>query len=692
MTDAGGAAVLCALLATAALAADGVLVVAPHPDDEVVMAGGILATAAAAGREAAVVVVTNGDYFGTDYGLVREGETVDALGMLGIAEGEVVFLGYPDSGLLALWNDAPDDSERYLSPWSGRDTTYATRGRDHADLHRAVTGIPGLYNQPTLVADVRDALALFHPADVFTTGPVDGNPDHRATYYAVRDALKGLALADPTYHPTLHTTVVHDPKGYPFDDFWPASAPRDTPFVPGNDDLWPNPPASSGVPHRFDPEVDFVAPPSLAGTVVDWESRVEWPVPTAMALSDFAANLKVRSLARYGTQQADILWSHVKRDEFFWAERVLSGRFSANIAPAATASAVSAAPGQGAAAAIDGVVDGAPGDPAAEWVADGPGPGAALRLAWGAPVSLDRIIVFDRVSLSDRVLASRLVLDDGTELRLGPLANDGRGDEVVLPEVHRASALTFLVEAALGNAGLAEIQVFGALPATPCSDDAVCDDGNRCARHVCRAGTCADDPVPDDTRCGDGDACNGIEVCESGACVRHPAPSCDDGDPCTRDGCLPGRGCFHEDACHPRMARGPGGCRLGVVGIPDGACEDGDPTCDRDQAIDGACSFDVILCANVRRGACLRGALARVRAQGPGAVGVADLVVRLGARLPTQSRACVGPVRLRVPPGRVRVPFVVTTVRGRRTPARLVLRCAAAPWGIARRPPAPAGP
>src|SRR5207244_5692588 len=120
----------------------------------------------------------------------------------------------------------------------------------------------------------------------------------------------------------------------------------------------------------------------------------------------------------------------------------------------------------------------------------------------------------------------------------------------------------------------------------------------------------ADDPVPDGTPCGDGDECNGDEACAAGTCMRRPPPDCDDDDPCTRDACVPGHGCIHEDVCRPRTARGPGGCRIGFVGVPTGGCEDGDPGCDRDQTTDGACRFDVILCANVRRptATCRRGA------------------------------------------------------------------------------------
>jgi LmbE family N-acetylglucosaminyl deacetylase len=689
-------AVLCVVLAAPVLAADGVLVVAPHPDDEVLAAGGVLYDALQHGRDVAVVVVTNGDYRGTTYGFIREGESVDALGVLGLTEDQVAFLGYPDSGLLPLWNNAPDVGSVYLSPWSGRQTTYGTHGYGRADLHTALTGVAGNYNRPTLVQDMRAALALFRPADIYVTGVFDDNADHRGTYYAVRDAIRLLASDDPSFQPTVHATIVHDPVHYPFDDFWPASVPRETPFVPGNDAVWPNPTAQSGVPRRFDAASSFVMPPSLSLTILDWTVRDRLVVPPPMSITTFDTNLKVASLSRYGTQQSDVLWAHVKADEFFWPEIVRSGTFVRNVAQAATATASSAAPGQGAAGAIDGIVDGAPGNPEAEWAAAAPVPGASLELAWRTPHVIDRVILYDRVNVLDHVTAGRLLLDDGTEIPVGTLANDGRGDEFVLASTHQISSLRFVVDGVVGTPGLAEIQVFGAATSGACDTDADCSDRTSCTVGLCRFGECVYTPVADGTACGDDDACNGVEVCEAGECIRGPGPTCDDGDPCTQDDCVSPGICTHERVCRPKPASGRGRCRVGAVGVPASVCEDGDPTCDLDQTTDGACRFHVILCVNAgppARGCSLGVPLVAVHVIGASNNPLGDLLGRLAPHLPTLAPTCVGPAAVQVvirPHHRVarqRVPLALLTADGRRLHARLTLACRAAPPGVQRRPP-----
>ncbi|MBN2362181.1 MAG: hypothetical protein JXR83_22205, partial [Deltaproteobacteria bacterium] len=59
--------------------------------------------------------------------------------------------------------------------------------------------------------------------------------------------------------------------------------------------------------------------------------------------------------------------------------------------------------------------------------------------------------------------------------------------------------------------------------------------------------TCWDNaclPLPAAIPCSDGDACNGVEMCDGrGVCVAGNALDCDDDNPCTQDACDPASGC-----------------------------------------------------------------------------------------------------------------------------------------------------
>jgi len=102
-----------------------------------------------------------------------------------------------------------------------------------------------------------------------------------------------------------------------------------------------------------------------------------------------------------------------------------------------------------------------------------------------------------------------------------------------------------------------------------------------------------------DSECADGNLCDGIERCVGGVCRPGSPLQCDDGDPCTADGCDPTAGCLHQDTACPATC-GPGddglrcsdgsACTVGdtcmggmCVGTPVD-CDDGDPcttdTCD----------------------------------------------------------------------------------------------------------------
>jgi len=104
--------------------------------------------------------------------------------------------------------------------------------------------------------------------------------------------------------------------------------------------------------------------------------------------------------------------------------------------------------------------------------------------------------------------------------------------------------------------------VHNVVPGLSCSDDNLCNGLETCQADQCVAGSplvcddgspCTDDTcdplsgcksVPNDfNSCSDGDACNGVEICSAGTCKAQPAPVCDDGNPCTDDGCDKALGC-----------------------------------------------------------------------------------------------------------------------------------------------------
>lgn len=200
---------------------------------------------------------------------------------------------------------------------------------------------------------------------------------------------------------------------------------------------------------------------------------------------------------------------------------------------------------------------------------------------------------------------------------------------------------------------------------TACDDGAACTQGEKCLNGVCTAGatTCDDGKfcTKDTPTCSAGTPCsfdplpmNGQScelmdkcvkgTCTAGSCVGGAAVNCDDGNPCTKDGCDPATGCTHtpepattvcvdgnpcttDDHCRPltgKCAGTPTVCAALDDCHSPGTCDSTTGRCDDPRRIDG------FPCAN-NTGSCQSG-VCRISATGgaAGAAGVAGAAGELG--------------------------------------------------------------
>src|SRR5262249_6828852 len=91
----------------------------------------------------------------------------------------------------------------------------------------------------------------------------------------------------------------------------------------------------------------------------------------------------------------------------------------------ATASTEDVANGQTADKAIDGVIDGYPGDSTKEWARVGEGAGGVVDVEWLVPQSIGKPVSFDRPNLSDQVPGGSVTFRGGRSVALTALNNDG---------------------------------------------------------------------------------------------------------------------------------------------------------------------------------------------------------------------------------------------------------------------------
>jgi peptidoglycan/xylan/chitin deacetylase (PgdA/CDA1 family) len=141
---------------------------------------------------------------------------------------------------------------------------------------------------------------------------------------------------------------------------------------------------------------------------------------------------------------------------------VTSGGADLALSATATASSQNASTGQTAAKAIDGVVDGWPGDYTKEWATNGGRAGSWLKLTWASAQTIDTIVLYDRPNLNDQITGGTIQFSDGSSIPVPALPNDGSAHTLSFT----AKTVTSLqlnitsVSTTTQNTGLAEIQAY----------------------------------------------------------------------------------------------------------------------------------------------------------------------------------------------------------------------------------------
>ncbi|MGC2432545.1 MAG: PIG-L family deacetylase [Desulfobaccales bacterium] len=192
------------------------MIFSPHPDDETLGAAGLIQRVLREGGKVKVVFMTNGAGFPEgveqkdrisnptakdyrDYGDERRGEALMADTKLGLREGEITFLGFPDGGLTSLFSKYCSGSQAYRSPY--------TKQNCPPPLEIVIPHT--IYTGDDLTREIERKILDFRPDVVATTPPQDEHPDHHATYSFVMEALARLSKKHPGLKPRVLTFLVH---------------------------------------------------------------------------------------------------------------------------------------------------------------------------------------------------------------------------------------------------------------------------------------------------------------------------------------------------------------------------------------------------------------------------------------------------------------------------------------------------
>jgi sugar lactone lactonase YvrE len=192
-----------------------------------------------------------------------------------------------------------------------------------------------------------------------------------------------------------------------------------------------------------------------------------------------------------------------------------------------------------------------------------------------------------------------ITLGDSTQVRAHLLVPTGKlttGKNTGLTGAAWAKAIVIGSQSFVSGEGVFSAQA----PSVP----PPCNDNNTCTTDTCvgsgTAAFCRNTPVPTGTSCGDGNACNGDELCDaaaqcqpgtvaaagtscsdsnacngdetcngSGTCVPGAAPVVSDGNTCTADACDPAAGVSHVSLPDGTTCARVGVCEAGTCSVPD---------------------------------------------------------------------------------------------------------------------------
>ena len=203
-----------------------VLVFAPHPDDEVIGCAAVILRAHERQQRAGVVLLTSGDGYPAiaavvarkerdalapdDFirvGALRQQHSLNAMTRLGVSPDLVMFLGYPDSGLEAIYRQ--DDSAPLTQKFTKKSETYGVTQRDY---HSIVHGRPAPYLKASVIGDIAEIIRDRQPKEIYVTHELDTHADHRTAFWFVRDGARAANYTGPIF-----TYVVHgqSPAGPP---------------------------------------------------------------------------------------------------------------------------------------------------------------------------------------------------------------------------------------------------------------------------------------------------------------------------------------------------------------------------------------------------------------------------------------------------------------------------------------------
>lgn len=397
-----------------------VMVIVPHEDDDLNISGGVIEELVGYGSQVTMVFVTNGDFYGISPRRLEE--AIICCGAMGIPEERVIFLGYGDQ-----WDaDGPHiynaPAGQVMTSAGGAQKTYGLE--DHPAYREGRD-----YTSDNLMADLKDLILEYRP-DTILCSDYDAHIDHRAVTLFFEKILGQILRQEPDYHPLVY-------KAFAYNTAWMAEA----------DFIGENLKSTQDI---------FVPPYNQSPEVYRWQDRLRLPVAAGTLSRSLMTTANFRGMSIYASQNQKINAAQMTNgDKVFWQRRTDSLCYDAQIGVSSGNGALltdfmllECDDLAGEAQPYDGV-----------WSPESQDAQPQVTVTFPESRYLSQIVLYDHPDSGINILDARICLEDGTQMRTGPL--DPGGAATVIPLEAETSSFSIMVLSREGEgAGLTEIEAY----------------------------------------------------------------------------------------------------------------------------------------------------------------------------------------------------------------------------------------
>ena len=411
-----------------------VLLFVPHQDDEINVAASLLYSLACCKAQITLVYTTNGDW--ECPAAIRFQEAVNAAGILGIPEKNILFMGYGDTlnrndkRHVFYHKDTPARSAAGYTETYGTDTH-----PDFAFLHEKQHHS---YTNENYLKDLLSIIRLTK-ANIIIGTDFDCHADHRMLSLYLDKAIGLLRKEDPSYTPEIWKRFAYPLAFNAVADYSSVNNPATQPPVIGVTNNY-----------RFD---------IIGFFYFTWKDRIRIPVPAMARTDTFRDNIIIKALEQHTSQRIVTEVTRIlNSDEIFWPRRTDCVSHTAEIAVSS---------GNGTylndfmVYNVSNIDEDIPEYTDYCWRPEEDDPDKAAVFKWKKPVTIEKMVLYGAVSTESKIDRLQVTLNNGFSQTVKMLPSNGNPLELFTGKQENITSCTLKILSATGTGyGISECEIY----------------------------------------------------------------------------------------------------------------------------------------------------------------------------------------------------------------------------------------